>query len=132
MQNSTNIARRMLGTSAIAAALALGLGNVQAQQPAAQDQSAQTQSPNSRHMNDSGQKRGKHWRGHDNSPMPKLNIRDIYDRVEKSGYSDIREIELEKGRWEVKALNAEGQPAKLYVNGDSGEIEHVKQRDSRK
>lgn len=58
----------------------------------------------------------------------RLTIRDIYDRVEAAGYHDLREIELEDGRFEVKAFDADGQPVKLYVNASSGEVERIKRK----
>lgn len=55
-----------------------------------------------------------------------LTIRDIYDRAEAAGYREIREIEWDDGRYEVKARNAQGERVKLYMNGRSGEVEHVR------
>ena len=57
-----------------------------------------------------------------------LTIRDIYDRVDAAGYREVREIDLDHGRYEVKALNAQGQSVKLYVNARSGAIEQVRNR----
>lgn len=57
-----------------------------------------------------------------------LTIRDIYDRVDAAGYRQVREIDLDHGRYEVKALNAQGQSVKLYVNARSGAIEQVRNR----
>lgn len=57
-----------------------------------------------------------------------LSIRDIYDRVDAAGYRQVREIDLDHGRYEVKALNAQGQSVKLYVNARSGAIEQVRNR----
>lgn len=62
---------------------------------------------------------------------PQLTIRDIYDRVEAAGYLEIREIEWDDGRYEVKARNAEGERVKLHVDGSSGAIESVRPRDRR-
>ena len=59
---------------------------------------------------------------------PQLTVRDIYDRVEAAGYRDIRGIEWDDGRYEVKASNAQGQRMKLYVNARSGVIEHTRAR----
>ena len=58
----------------------------------------------------------------------RLTIRDIYDRVVAAGYHDLREIELDDGRYEVKAVDADGQPVKLYVNAGSGEVERIKRK----
>ena len=60
---------------------------------------------------------------------PQLSIRDIYDRMEAAGYRDMREIEFSKGRYEVKARNAQGQRVKLYVNASSGAIERTRSDD---
>ena len=57
-----------------------------------------------------------------------LSIRDIYDRVDAAGYRQVREIDLDHGRYEVKALNPQGQSVKLYVNAHSGAIEQVRNR----
>lgn len=54
----------------------------------------------------------------------RLNIGEIYERVTQAGYQDVREIELDDGRYEVKARDAQGQRIKLYVNARSGEVEH--------
>ena len=53
----------------------------------------------------------------------RLTVRDIYDRVEAAGYRDIREIEWDDGRYEVKASNAQGARTKLYVNATTGAVE---------
>ena len=58
------------------------------------------------------------------APAPLLNIGEIYQRMVDAGYQDIREIEFDDGRYEVKARDAEGQRVKLYVSARSGEIEH--------
>lgn len=54
---------------------------------------------------------------------PQLTIRDIYDRMEAAGYREIREIEFDDGRYEVKARNAQGQRVKLKVNAATGAVE---------
>lgn len=59
----------------------------------------------------------------------RLTLRDIYDRVEAAGYTDIREIDRENGRYEVKANNAEGRAVKLYVDSVDGKIIKEKMRD---
>lgn len=58
-----------------------------------------------------------------------LTIRDIYDRVEAAGYRDIREIEWDDGRYEVKAHNADGERVKLHVDGNTGALEPIRKRD---
>lgn len=52
-----------------------------------------------------------------------LTIPEVYQRVEAAGYKEVRKIELEDGRYEVKARDAEGAKVKLYVNPHSGEVE---------
>lgn len=59
---------------------------------------------------------------------PQLTLRDIYDRVEAAGYRDIREIEWDHGRYEVKASNTQGQRVKLYVNASTGVVESTRIR----
>lgn len=59
---------------------------------------------------------------------PQLTIRDVYDRVEAAGYRDQREIDFDHGRYEVKAVNAQGQRVKLHVNAATGAIEGVRVR----
>lgn len=144
MQNIKHFPRRAFAATGLATALALGFGSVHAQQPATphgqmqQDMRrdntpAQGQAPamgqGGSGMGQPGA-RSKLGRGERLQPMPTLTIRDVYDHVQAAGYRELREIELEKGRWEVKALDAEGNPVKLYVNGSSGEIEHVKHKAS--
>lgn len=58
----------------------------------------------------------------------RLTIREIYDRVEAAGYRNQREIEFERGRYVVKATNAQGQSVKLEVNAGSGAIERERVR----
>lgn len=113
MQATKNLSYRIIATTGLGAVLALGLGlgNVQAQQ------SATPQSTVQQSITHDGRQ-----------AMPTLTIRDVYDRVEAAGYRDLREIELEKGRWEVKALDSQGNPVKLYINSTSGEIEHIKHK----
>lgn len=55
-----------------------------------------------------------------------LTVRDVYDRMEAAGYRDIREIEWDHGRYEVKASNAQGARVKLYVNATTGAVENTR------
>lgn len=103
MQNPTPSARRVL--LVLAAAAALGAGTAQAQSPAPGAAPAATPA------------------------APALTIRDIYDRMEAAGYRDMREIELSKGRYEVKARNAQGERVKLYVNAGTGVVERTRSDD---
>jgi len=50
----------------------------------------------------------------------------VYDRLEAAGYRDMREIEWDDGRYEVKASNAQGQRVKLYVNASTGAVEKTR------
>ena len=60
---------------------------------------------------------------------PQLSIRDIYHRMAAADYRDMREIEFSKGRYEVKARNAQGERVKLYVNASSGAVERTRSDD---
>lgn len=53
---------------------------------------------------------------------PALNIRQIYDRLDAAGYRDLREIEWDHGRYEVKARDAQGARVKLDVDGQTGAV----------
>ena len=62
------------------------------------------------------------------TPAQKLSIREIAERLETAGYRDILEIDYEHGGYEAKALNAQGQPVKLYVNAQTGAVERTRTR----
>lgn len=102
MQRPTQHARRALIAIAAGAALAAGIAQAQAPTPAAAPASAAA------------------------SAAPQLTIRDIYDRMEAAGYRDLREIEYDNGRYEVKARNAQGERVKLYVNATTGAVERTR------
>ncbi|WP_333904345.1 PepSY domain-containing protein, partial [Achromobacter insolitus] len=51
-----------------------------------------------------------------------LTVRQIYDTLTAAGYRNITEIELEHGRYDVKADNAQGQRVKLRVDAQSGAV----------
>ncbi|MDR3002656.1 MAG: PepSY domain-containing protein [Acidovorax sp.] len=53
---------------------------------------------------------------------PALTIRQVYDRLEAAGYRDLREIEWDDHRYEVKARDAQGNWVKLDVDGQSGAV----------
>ena len=58
-----------------------------------------------------------------------LNIGQIHDKLQAAGYTDIRELELEKrGFYEVKARDAQGQPVKLHVSAATGEVARSRAR----
>lgn len=63
------------------------------------------------------------------APEDWLNLGQIYDKLEASGYTDIREIERERDGYEVKARDSEGQSVKLYVEPLEGRIIDRKLRD---
>ncbi len=51
-----------------------------------------------------------------------LNIRQVYDLLEKQGYRNITEIELDRREYDVKADNAQGQRVELDVDVHTGRI----------
>ncbi|WP_258129827.1 PepSY domain-containing protein [Achromobacter anxifer] len=51
-----------------------------------------------------------------------LTVRQIYDTLTAAGYSNITEIELEHGRYDVKADNSQGQRVKLRVDAQTGAV----------
>ncbi|GAA3987913.1 hypothetical protein GCM10022279_08710 [Comamonas faecalis] len=111
----TTATRRFLIAAAAAGALSTGLyaGLAQAQTAPAATPAA-TAAPAAVRMAPQG---------------AQLTIGDIYQRMEAAGMHAIREIEWDKGRYEVKALNAQNESVKLYVNGSSGAIEHTRTYD---
>lgn len=52
----------------------------------------------------------------------RLSGSDILQRVERAGYSDVRDLEFDDGLWEVKARDGDGRPVELLVDPDSGAI----------
>ncbi len=48
--------------------------------------------------------------------------------MEAAGYRDIREIEFDDGRYDVKASNAQGERVKLRVNATTGAVEKTRIR----
>jgi hypothetical protein len=102
MQSNTRTGRRLLVAVAAGAALAAGIAQAQAPAPAAPATAAAVPAG------------------------PALTIRDIYDRMEAAGFRDIREIEYDDGRYEVKARNAQGERVKLYVNATTGAVERTR------
>ena len=99
MQSPAIPSRRLLLAASALSALTLGIAQAQPAPPASA--AVQTTSP----------------------AAPQLTIRDIYERMEAAGYRDMREIEFDDGRYEVKARNARGERVKLYVNASSGAVE---------
>lgn len=97
--------RRLLVAACTSAALTLGIAQAQTTQPATVQSGATVPA------------------------APQLSIRDIYDRMEAAGYRDMREIEFDKGRYEVKARNTHGERVKLYVNASTGAVERERKHD---
>jgi len=58
-----------------------------------------------------------------------LTVRQIYDTLTAAGYRNITEIELEHGRYDVKADNPQGQRVKLRVDAQSGAVLRSKIKD---
>lgn len=53
---------------------------------------------------------------------PKIDAAQAVQAVAVTGYWDIREVEFEKGGWEVKARNDDGRRAKFIVDAMTGEV----------
>jgi hypothetical protein len=51
-----------------------------------------------------------------------LNIKQIHDKLEAAGYTDITEIERDRTGYEAKARNKEGQRIKIDLDLTSGDI----------
>jgi hypothetical protein len=51
-----------------------------------------------------------------------LSVEDVVARVKEQKYTEIREVEREGSKYEVKARNAKGQWAEVYVDAKTGEI----------
>lgn len=51
-----------------------------------------------------------------------LSMDTIVERVKAQGYTDIDEVERERGKFEVKARNADGERFELYVDAKTGDI----------
>lgn len=53
---------------------------------------------------------------------PKVDAAQAIQAVAATGYWDVREVEFEKGGWEVKARNDDGRRAKFIVDAVTGEV----------
>lgn len=51
-----------------------------------------------------------------------LSIREVMDRLETQGYRDFTEIERDDGRYEVKAIDAQGQRVEIDVHPVTAEV----------
>lgn len=60
---------------------------------------------------------------------PALTIKQVYDKLEAAGYTDITEIERDRDAYEAKALNKEGQRTKIKMDLSTGEIIKTKSKD---
>ena len=58
-------------------------------------------------------------------PTPAKNwmpIKQVIEKVEAQGFTNIESIERDHGQYEVKAINKDGVRTKLYLNSESGDI----------
>jgi len=60
-----------------------------------------------------------------------LNLRQVYDKLEAAGYTDIREIDRERSGYEAKVRDGEGRKIKLYIDPRTGDVINRKTRDDR-
>lgn len=51
-----------------------------------------------------------------------LSLRQIYDKLEADGYTDIREIERERSGYEAKVRDRDGRKMKLYIEPLTGKV----------
>lgn len=51
-----------------------------------------------------------------------LSIAQVHSQLEAAGYRNIEKIERERGSYEVKATNRDGQRVKLYVHPQTGTV----------
>lgn len=61
-----------------------------------------------------------------------LSIPEVYTRLESAGYRNIEKIERERGSYEVKATDRNGQRMKLYVHPQTGEIINQRGRETKR
>lgn len=54
----------------------------------------------------------KHW----------LTIPQVHEKLEAAGYRSIEKIERERGGYEARAIDRNGERVKLYVNPQTGEL----------
>lgn len=53
---------------------------------------------------------------------PKVSAAEAITSVAATGHWDLREVEYEKGRWEVKAADDQGQVEKFVVDATTGSV----------
>lgn len=58
-----------------------------------------------------------------------MGLRQIVGTVEALGYTDISEIELEGGHYEIEATDPQGAAVELYVDSVTGKVLRVKPDD---
>lgn len=51
-----------------------------------------------------------------------LPVEDILAKLRTAGYTEFRQIERERGRYEVKGRDAQGQRVELYVDARTGDV----------
>lgn len=56
------------------------------------------------------------------SHPPKITIQEALSTAEKAGYTGIRKIELEHGKWEVKGRNTQGKKYEIKINAMTGAL----------
>ena len=61
-----------------------------------------------------------------------LSIPEVYTKLESAGYRHIEKIERERGSYEVKATDRNGQRMKLYVHPQTGEVINQRERASKR
>ena len=57
-----------------------------------------------------------------NQQQNRLYVDQIVDHLKADGYKNIRDIDYDDGRYEVKAADSNNNIVKLYVNPTTGEI----------
>lgn len=61
-----------------------------------------------------------------------LSLGQIHDKLQADGYTDIREIERERGGYEAKARDRDGRWMKLYIEPLSGKVVDQRVREERR
>jgi hypothetical protein len=61
-----------------------------------------------------------------------LSIPQVVDKLDAAGYRNIEKVERERGSYEVKATDRNGQRVKLYLHPQTGEIMDRQGRDARR
>ena len=51
-----------------------------------------------------------------------LSIQQVHEKLETAGYRNVEKIERERGNYEARATDRNGERIKLYVNPQTGEI----------